>query len=92
MKCIECKWFVGQTNDSYGVCKRYPTIQNKNQQDWCGEYASKVVVVTPVQEEPVQKLTIKFEEPTEYEAPREGTYNIETGEFKPLKRVRKVKQ
>jgi hypothetical protein len=54
MKCIECKWYVGQVNDNYGVCKRYPQIANKSQQDWCGEYSSKIVVVTPVQEELIE--------------------------------------
>ena len=72
MKCIECKWFVGQTNDNYGVCKRYPTTQNKSQQDWCGEFASKVVVITPVQEEPIKTIAINFVEPIEYEAPKRG--------------------
>lgn len=42
MKCIECKYFAGTANDQYGVCKRYPVIQNKSQHDWCGEYVSKV--------------------------------------------------
>jgi hypothetical protein len=92
MKCIECKWYVGQVNDTYGVCKRFPQTANKSQHDWCGEYQSKVVVITPVQKEPVQKYEIKFEEPTEFEAQREGSYNAETGVFKPLKRGRKPKQ
>jgi hypothetical protein len=51
MKCIDCKWYAGTHNDTYGVCKRYPQIANKSQQDWCGEFASKIVVITPVQEE-----------------------------------------
>lgn len=42
MKCNECKWFVGQANDNYGVCKRYPQVINKNQSDWCGEFNSKI--------------------------------------------------
>ena len=67
MKCIDCKWYVGQVNDTYGVCKRFPQTANKSQHDWCGEYASKVVVVTPVQEEPIAKFEIKFEEPIEYQ-------------------------
>jgi hypothetical protein len=50
MKCIDCKWYAGQTNDTYGVCKRYPQTANKSQHDWCGEYESKVVVITPVQD------------------------------------------
>jgi hypothetical protein len=42
MKCIECKWYAGQVNDTYGVCKRFPQIANKSQNDWCGEYLSKI--------------------------------------------------
>lgn len=42
MKCIECKWYAGQTNDNYGVCKRYPQIANKSQNDWCGEFLNKI--------------------------------------------------
>jgi len=49
MKCIDCKWYAGQVNDTYGVCKRYPQTANKSQHDWCGEYESRVVVITPVQ-------------------------------------------
>ena len=84
MKCIDCKWYVGQVNDNYGVCKRYPQTENKSLQDWCGEFASKIIVITPVQEEPVKKIAIKFEEPRDYE------YDIHTDEMKP-KRGRKPK-
>ena len=80
MKCIECKWYSGTVNDTYGLCKRYPTTQNKTQHDWCGDFVSKVAV-----EELVQKLEIKFEEPTQYE------YDIGTDEVKP-KRGRKPKE
>ena len=58
MNCEQCKWFVGNVNDHYGICKRYPTNQNKPKNDFCGEYADKNVV---------QKLEIKFEESTEYD-------------------------
>jgi hypothetical protein len=82
MKCIDCKWYVGQTNDTYGVCKRYPQIANKSQHDWCGDYVSKVVLVTPAQEKLVEKYEIQFTEETEYD--------IHTDEIKP-KRGRKPK-
>ena len=72
MKCIDCKWYVGQVNDTYGVCKRFPQTANKSLHDWCGEYSSKLIVITPVQEEPVQKYEIQFEEPTEFEKPKRG--------------------
>ena len=82
MKCIECKWYAGQTNDTYGVCKRFPQTANKSQNDWCGEYLSKIVVVTPAQEEPVEKIVMTFVE--------ENEYDIYTDEIKP-KRGRKPK-
>ena len=92
MKCIECKWFVGSVNDVYGLCKRYPTAQNKTQHDWCGDFASKVVLITPAQEEPKIEFKINFEEPVEYEQNSIQTteYDITTDEFKP-KRGRKPK-
>jgi len=58
MNCEQCKWFVGNVNDHYGICKRYPLNQNKTKNDFCGEYADKNVV---------QRLEIKFEEPTQYD-------------------------
>ena len=83
MKCIECKWFAGTTNDQYGLCKRYPVSQNKTQHDWCGDFASKVLLITPAQEEPIIEFKVQFEESTEYD--------INTDETKP-KRGRKPKQ
>jgi len=50
MKCIDCKWYAGQVNDQYGVCKRYPPIANKSQNDWCGEFLSKIEVVVDISE------------------------------------------
>ena len=90
MKCIDCKWFSGTVNDTYGLCKRYPTAQNKTQHDWCGDYVSKVLVVTPSQEEPVSKIKITFVEPYEVATSEPTEYNITTDEFKP-KRGRKPK-
>lgn len=46
MNCNECKWFVGNVNDHYGICKRYPLNQNKTKSDFCGEYTNKEPVVT----------------------------------------------
>ena len=58
MQCDECKWFVININDHYGICKRYPTNQNKTKSDFCGEFTQKPVV---------QKIEIKFEESTQYD-------------------------
>ena len=73
MKCIDCKWYAGQVNDQYGVCKRYPPIANKSQNDWCGEFLDKSISagieVTP---EMINKFRIQFSEPTVFEAPKRG--------------------
>jgi hypothetical protein len=71
MKCIDCKWYAGQVNDQYGVCKRYPPIANKSQNDWCGEFASKIVVITPVQKEPAREYEIQFEAPKRGRKPKQ---------------------
>lgn len=44
MQCNECKWFVGNVNDHYGICKRYPANQNKPKNDFCGEFFNKIVI------------------------------------------------
>lgn len=62
MQCNDCKWFVGNVNDHYGICKRYPTNQNKTKSDFCGEFLDKSV----------PKISIQFNEPTEFEAPKRG--------------------
>jgi hypothetical protein len=60
MKCIDCKWYAGQVSDVYGVCKRYPRIENKTQHDWCGEFVNKFVnkEEVPVKLEFVQEYDI----------------------------------
>lgn len=52
MKCLECKHFSGQPGDRYGLCRRYPKNENKSQEDLCGEFTSKIVVVEFVEDAP----------------------------------------
>lgn len=56
MNCEQCKWFVGNVNDHYGICKRYPTNQNKPKNDFCGEFFDKD-----------GGLRIEFTESTQYD-------------------------
>ena len=35
--CKTCKHFVDM--NQLGVCRRYPTYQNRHKSEWCGEYA-----------------------------------------------------
>lgn len=39
--CLTCRFFVNQT--PYGACQRYPSIVQKHEMSWCGEYAAVVV-------------------------------------------------
>ena len=77
MKCIDCKWYAGQVSDRYGVCKRFPHIENKSQEDWCGEFSNKYVNKKPIE------LTVNVPN-------GDVTYDITTDEFRP-KRGRKPK-
>ena len=61
MKCIDCKWFSGTVNDTYGLCKRYPTAQNKTQHDWCGDYTSKID-----EDKPIKIKFVNEEAPQKY--------------------------
>ncbi|CAB5212365.1 hypothetical protein UFOVP194_6 [uncultured Caudovirales phage] len=39
--CLTCRFFVNQT--PYGACQRYPSIVQKHEMSWCGEYAAVVI-------------------------------------------------
>ena len=36
--CESCKYFANSQN-ILGSCQRFPSPQNKHQNDWCGEYS-----------------------------------------------------
>ena len=42
--CKECKFYL-DNNSILGLCRRYPTYQNRSPQEWCGEY--KGVAIPP---------------------------------------------
>ena len=45
--CKDCKHYV-DTNSILGLCRRYPTYQNRSPQETCGEYKGKAVAeLTP---------------------------------------------
>lgn len=70
MKCNDCKWFVININDNYGVCKRYPTTTNKNTNDYCGEYVEKVKpTIVEEMAKPIRNVAIDSTEPAEFETP-----------------------
>lgn len=89
MKCIDCKWFAGTANDTYGVCKRYPQVINKNQNDWCGEFKNKnenvAIEITP---ELIEEMRKRWAYPQDL-----GTVMpIKCVQTEPAKRGRKQKE
>ena len=40
-KCYDCKHFVDE-GAHLGVCKRFPKVENKHKNDWCGEFVWKL--------------------------------------------------
>ena len=48
-KCEICKYF--RDSQIMGSCRRYPVLQNKHANDWCGEFSQVVAVeISPVLE------------------------------------------
>ena len=46
--CRDCRHYC-DTNSILGLCRRYPTYQNRSPQETCGEYKGKAVAeLTPV--------------------------------------------
>lgn len=37
--CNSCIYFLTQENDFIGLCRRYPTYQNRHGSEWCGEFS-----------------------------------------------------
>jgi hypothetical protein len=40
--CKECKFYL-DNNSILGLCRRFPTYQNRSPQEWCGEFFAKAV-------------------------------------------------
>ena len=49
MTCESC--FFWYHDNHFGSCKRFPKIEVKNKNDWCGEHKFKLTIVTdPIEE------------------------------------------
>ena len=42
--CSICRYYSNPT-DIMGVCRRYPTFQNRHGTEWCGEYEQNAPVL-----------------------------------------------
>ena len=52
--CSCCRYFQIGFGDRIGLCRRYPTFQNRSVSEWCGEFSIKqpTIVALPVVEMP----------------------------------------
>lgn len=50
-KCEVCKFF--RDSQIMGSCRRYPVLQNKHANDWCGEFVVAIVREEDVSPAPV---------------------------------------
>lgn len=57
--CSSCIYFLSQENDFIGLCRRFPTYQNRHGSEWCGEFV--IVPPNPVFEALVQDIEISFQ-------------------------------
>ena len=46
--CSCCRFFQTAFGDRIGLCRRYPSFQNRSHTEWCGEFATKQVIALPV--------------------------------------------
>jgi len=49
MKCEDCKYWA--FDNHFGSCKRYPKVEIKNKNDFCGEFAQLTMLTLPVMTE-----------------------------------------
>jgi hypothetical protein len=64
--CKSCAYFLG--GDNMGQCRRYPTYQNRHQNEWCGEFVVKNEQFASMVEVLTQQVTT--EEPKRRGRPR----------------------
>jgi hypothetical protein len=55
MNCKDCKYY--QHDGHYGTCKRFPKVETKSNNDWCGEF-KQLSIQLPVYTEDDLKASI----------------------------------
>jgi len=84
--CNSCIYFLNKENDFIGLCRRFPTFQNRHGSEWCGEFV--IVPPNPVFETMIQDIEIAIETD-----PKEKRKRImeEAGKLEPKPRGRPKK-
>mgnify|MGYP003345759925 FL=1 len=69
--CSCCRFFQTALGDRIGVCRRFPSFQNRAHTEWCGEFATKDVIALPVVDLPqVDLRTVDEPQITHFEPVR----------------------
>lgn len=55
--CSSCHYFRGTGH--IGLCRRFPSFQNKSPGDWCGEHTAKQVEIVPLPVVDMQQIDEK---------------------------------
>ena len=63
--CSSCRYFHVGFGDRIGVCRRYPSFQNRSMNEWCGEYSPPMIAL-PVIDPPQLDAKIEVDLPTNY--------------------------
>mgnify|MGYP003346679223 FL=1 len=45
MNCSCCRFFHVGFGDRIGVCRRFPSFQNRSMNEWCGEYSPPMIAL-----------------------------------------------
>ena len=68
--CSCCRFFHVGFGDRMGVCRRFPSFQNRTQNEWCGEFAPQMLAL-PVIDPPQLDTKVEVKLP-----PNEATVTV----------------
>ena len=59
--CKTCRYYW-QNGNVLGVCRRFPDFQHKSENEWCGEFAPKMLALPVIDPPQIDKITISLPE------------------------------
>lgn len=59
--CKTCRYYW-QNGNVLGVCRRFPDFQHKSENEWCGEFAFKMLALPVIDPPQTDKITMSLPE------------------------------
>lgn len=59
--CKTCRYYW-QNGNVLGVCRRFPDFQHKSENEWCGEFAPKMLALPVIDPPQTDKITMSLPE------------------------------